>query len=407
MEPYFPKYLGLFESEEDDDEEIKQFVEASKSDETKRKMSSWVNMLQNFATASDLGDPIKMCKQELNKLLCLFIIQMKKSDGSEYETSSMYSAVSLLGRYVREIGKGDIDKDSEYLGLRDVKKAKLKVLKSAGKGNRPNQALPISQEEEDALYAAGQFGLSSPEALQRTLWWHMTVLFGHRGRDESRQLKWGDVQLKTDSSGTEYLEFNERLTKTRDGASTSGSRAFSPKAFENKENKDRCPVAAYKLFAARRPEAMMKPDSPFFLTINHRWSPDSATEKQWYANMQMGKNLLSSMLKTACERAGIQGKRTNHSARKSCVKRALDAGCPREYVAQLTGHKSVSSLENYAVADINVQRALSTSIMTGASFTDTAGNKRLGSAATSTQVAAKATVVFNITNCQNVSISNN
>ena len=61
--------------------------------------------------------------------------------------------MSLLGRYVREIGKGDIDKDSEYLGLRDVKKAKLKVLKSAGQGNRPNQALPISQEE-DTLYAA-------------------------------------------------------------------------------------------------------------------------------------------------------------------------------------------------------------------------------------------------------------
>ena len=41
------------------------------------------------------------------------------------------------------------------------------------------------------LYDTSQFGLTSPDALQRTLWWHMTVLFGHRGGDESRQLKWG------------------------------------------------------------------------------------------------------------------------------------------------------------------------------------------------------------------------
>ena len=67
------------------------------------------------------------------------------------------------------------------------------------------------------LYSKGQFGLTNPESLQRTLWWHMTLLFGHRGRDESRQLKWGDVQLKSDSTGQEYLEFNERGTKTRDG----------------------------------------------------------------------------------------------------------------------------------------------------------------------------------------------
>ena len=136
-----------------------------------------------------------------------------------------------------------------------MKRAKTKLLKPAGKGNRPNQALPISEAEEQKINDAGQLGLTSPDALQCTLWWHMTVLFGHRGRDQSRQLKWGDVQLKTDSSGADSLEFNEWLAKTRGGGTVSGSRGFNPKAFENLKKQQRCPIQAYKLFAARRPAA--------------------------------------------------------------------------------------------------------------------------------------------------------
>ena len=45
----------------------------------------------------------------------------------------------------------------------------------------------------------------------------MTSCFGFRGSHESRQLTWGDVELEEDENGLEYLEFSERLTKTRTG----------------------------------------------------------------------------------------------------------------------------------------------------------------------------------------------
>jgi hypothetical protein len=41
---------------------------------------------------------------------------------------------------------------------------------------------------------------------------------------------WGDVELNTDSAGREYLEFNERATKTRSGNSRE-TRPFKPKMF--------------------------------------------------------------------------------------------------------------------------------------------------------------------------------
>ena len=52
---------------------------------------------------------------------------------------------------------------------------------------------------------------------QILIFFYMTSCFGFRGSDESRQLTWGDVELKEDVNGIEYLEFSERLTKTRTG----------------------------------------------------------------------------------------------------------------------------------------------------------------------------------------------
>ena len=78
------------------------------------------------------------------------------------------------------------------------------------------------------MYESGEFGCHDPEALQATVWWQTTLLFGHRRRNESRQMTWGDVALKRDETGREFLEFSERCTKTRDGDAAGGSRAFAP-----------------------------------------------------------------------------------------------------------------------------------------------------------------------------------
>ena len=75
-----------------------------------------------------------------------------------------------------------------------MKKAKPKLLRTAGKGNRPNRAF----EEEETLFEGGEFGLGNPVPLQGTVWCLTSLYFGHRGRDESRKLKRGDIELKTD-----------------------------------------------------------------------------------------------------------------------------------------------------------------------------------------------------------------
>ena len=106
--------------------------------------------------------------------------------------------------------------------------------------------------------------MGTGRTLQNSLFFFLTIGFGLRGSHESRQLKWGDVKLKVDSNGKEFLEFNERLTKTRKGNSEGGSRAFAPKVFAM--GGDKCPFFFCKIYRAHRPQAMNHDEAPFYLT---------------------------------------------------------------------------------------------------------------------------------------------
>ena len=45
------------------------------------------------------------------------------------------------------------------------------------------------------------------------------MTFGLTGRHSHRQMLWGDVEIKQESNGNEFLELTERATKTKGGQS--------------------------------------------------------------------------------------------------------------------------------------------------------------------------------------------
>ena len=61
----------------------------------------------------------------------------------------------------------------------------------------------------------------------------------------------------------------------------------------------------------------------------------------------------------AAKRTGLPGNVTNHSVRKTCVSRLMDAEVPVNYVAQLSGYKNLKSVDSYKVASIDHQRHMS------------------------------------------------
>ena len=93
-------------------------------------------------------------------------------------------------------------------------KAKQKQLKRHGLGNRPKGTTALTDDEIEIPYDKKLLGLSSPQALLNTVWLNNMIYFGLRGCKEQKELRWGDIVLKTESDGREYFEYFERQTNS-------------------------------------------------------------------------------------------------------------------------------------------------------------------------------------------------
>ena len=77
----------------------------------------------------------------------------------------------------------------------------------------------------------------------------------------------------------------------------------------------------------------------------------------------MGENLLGNIMKRMCEATGIHGKKTNHSVRKTSISNLLHAGVAPTLIQQLSGHKNIASISNYATASDEQQKHMAEILM--------------------------------------------
>ena len=116
---------------------------------------------------------------ELDHLLCKFFMNIGKKNGEEYEPDTISGFQRSIQRYLSEKGSSvNILKDKDFEKSRKVLSAKRKSLfHEPGKGNKPQAAMVLEDDEEDALFETGEFGDSNPVSLQRTVWWLLSLHF--------------------------------------------------------------------------------------------------------------------------------------------------------------------------------------------------------------------------------------
>lgn len=249
-------------------EVVDKFLEDGINKNTKVKTDQDIKLFQECLVSVAESRPIlQIPPEELSAYVSNFIYAVRKKDGQEYEPNSLISKFQSIQRFLNVNQYGfSLSKDQVFQKCKQVLKAKTKHLKSQGKGNNPNAAAAITSDDLEKFYAADQLGGNNPRALQNSMWFICTNFFGMRTGTEVHSLCWGDVKLMSDDDGSEYLMYSqERQTKTRTGADPRDTRKIKPRAYEVIENPARCPVALYKQFAKSRPEAMLEPNSPFFL----------------------------------------------------------------------------------------------------------------------------------------------
>ena len=90
-----------------------------------------------------------------------------------------------------------------------------------------------TDQKPQRLFDRKLLGLRSPQALLNTVWLNNMIHFGLHGCKEQKELRWGDIVLKTDSDGKEYLEC--RQTKTRTGEDPRNQRPIKPRMYANND----------------------------------------------------------------------------------------------------------------------------------------------------------------------------
>ncbi|KAJ8303986.1 hypothetical protein KUTeg_017569 [Tegillarca granosa] len=172
------------------------------------------------------------------------------------------------------------------------------------------------------------------------------------GGEEHRGLCWGDIELRFDPElNKEYLEHNERQTKTRTGVDLNNTRTGQP-----------------RIMNCRKTE---KAEHPFNLAVvTHTRTPSNY--EQWFLRGPIGKNKLNTLLKVMAKSIGVNmDKRlTNTSARKHLCQTLINNNVFDEQAVFWTDHKNVQSLNTYRSISNEQQCRVSKLLCDGATETE-------------------------------------
>ena len=162
-------------------------------------------------------------------------------------------------------------------------------------------------------------------------------------------MKVEDFCLQRDDDGIEYLIFAEGPIKTRQRGLKVKPRLVTPKMFAT-GNEERCPVMMFKVYLEKRPEEI-KTTGPFYLSVI-----DKPVSNVWSKKTPMGKNTIDSIIKKMKLNSPLidlcpEKRITNHSARKTAVKKLKSSGIPKCEIKNITGHTSAQGLDDYVSGD--------------------------------------------------------
>ena len=338
---------------------IESLKDNAKNKNTKLSTNNWLRVWKTWAKEKGHDDNIESYEPaKLNKVLEQFYATVRKQDGSDYEPDSLRVMVASLDRHLKENGfKYSILRDREFAESKQVLEGKAKQLRQEGKGKRPQKSRSLTTNEETQLWEQKKLGNHSPQVVTQTVWWLLTQHFGLRGRQENHSMQTEDFTFGIDENGAEYVEFVENPTKTRQSGLSAKPRTFLPKMFATGD--DKCPVKIFKEFLSHRPREMQT-TGPLYLSCIK--NPSS---KVWFKKQPMGENKINEMMKSIIQGSTLENstKRfSNHSARKTVVKKLKTAGLERSSIVKVTGHRNEKSLDDYDESDEVEQRQLSHAI---------------------------------------------
>ena len=135
-----------------------------------------MNVFNSWCSSRHLDINIDtMAPEELDKVLSKFYAEVKEKDGDDYEPESLKIMQSSIERYLHLVS---IIPSREFHNSQEIVNAKAISLRQQGRGKRPNKSLPLTPDEESALWEKGQFGCFNGKVLTSVNFKNLTEQLG-------------------------------------------------------------------------------------------------------------------------------------------------------------------------------------------------------------------------------------
>lgn len=141
-------------------------------------------------------DILQMNKEMLQHWLTLFVLEVRKQDGTEYPPNTLYHIVCGIMRYLRQNAiHVDFFQDPMFADFRQSLDAEMKRLKGSGLGSQ-KQVEPLTEENEEKLWQAGVLGAHNLQALLNTMIYINGLYFALHSGYEHCQLRHNLCHIK-------------------------------------------------------------------------------------------------------------------------------------------------------------------------------------------------------------------
>ncbi|MCG8624099.1 MAG: DUF3504 domain-containing protein, partial [Proteobacteria bacterium] len=128
-------------------------------------------------------------KQELCRVLSLFVVETKKQDGKPYPAKTVYHLLAGILRYMHEAdpkAPNFLDqKDGDFKKLHGTMDTHFRALRQQGVGAQVNHAKLLTQEE-NLMWQLGVMGTDTPRALLQSVFFYNGKKFLLRGGEEHK-----------------------------------------------------------------------------------------------------------------------------------------------------------------------------------------------------------------------------
>ena len=215
--------LDRFKKTTDDDKN--DVLKRRKAQNTNKSTKLWIDCLEDYLKARDLGGVDALKAEDLPQLLETFYVEVRSQkqicNGAgdpifdeagvvqyeEYTNNSMRSLRAALNRHFKiTLGVNIID-NAEFIRANELFAGKLRINKEEGRGTTKHKQ-PITDEDIQKLNEYFKRNMAGPPnavLLQEIVLFNVIFYMGRKGRENLRNMTKETFSITTDSSGLKYI----------------------------------------------------------------------------------------------------------------------------------------------------------------------------------------------------------